>query len=308
MANEYVTQNVALKSSEAQQTIEFLDRQLPQLKRQLDDAEAKYNRFRNEKGTVNLSEEAKLILQQSVDSKTALLELQQRRVELRQRFTEKHPSVLALDKQIAAAENQSQSLGGKISGLPNLEQGALRLMRDVAVNTDLYTGLLNSAQQLRVLKAGKVGNVRVVDFAQDSEEPIKPKKALVIAMGVVLGAVFGVTTAFLRKAFFGGVENGDAIERATGLSIYATIPHSNEQQALDDAIRQGVKGFHILAHQNPADTTVESLRSLRTAIQFAMLEAENNVAMVTSPSPGVESHSLSPTLQRSLHLRVKRCC
>ncbi|MFM0417288.1 polysaccharide biosynthesis tyrosine autokinase [Paraburkholderia aromaticivorans] len=287
VASEYVTQNVALKSAEAQQTIEFLDRQLPQLKSQLDDAEAKYNRFRNEKGTVNLSEEAKLILQQSVDSNTALLELQQRRLELRQRFTEEHPSVVALDKQIAAAKGQAESLGGRISGLPNLEQGALRLMRDVAVDTDLYTGLLNSAQQLRVLKAGKVGNVRVVDFAQDSEEPIKPKKALVIAMGVVLGAIFGVTTAFVRKAFFGGVESGDAIERATGLPIYATIPHSDEQRALDDAVRRRVKGFHILAHQNPADTAVESLRSLRTAIQFAMLEAENNVAMVTSPSPSV---------------------
>ena len=55
--------------------------------------------------------------------------------------------------------------------LPDTEQTALRLLRDVRVNTELYTNLLNSAQQLRIAKAGQIGNVRVVDFAEARRRP-----------------------------------------------------------------------------------------------------------------------------------------
>ena len=48
----------------------FLEQQLPQMKKDLDAAETKYNALRNKRGTIDLSEEAKLILAQSVDAQT----------------------------------------------------------------------------------------------------------------------------------------------------------------------------------------------------------------------------------------------
>lgn len=296
LSAEYVKQNLDLKSADAAKTITFLEKQLPELKKELDEAEEKYNQFRNKSGTINLSEEAKLILQQSVDSKAALLDMEQKRLELAQRFTPSHPSVVALDSQIASAKEQVNALSSRIATLPNVEQSALRLMRDVAVDTDLYTGLLNNTQQLRVLKAGKVGNVRVVDYAQLSEKPVKPKKTIAIALGIVLGFVFGISAAFVRKSLRGGVESGDAIERATGLAVYAAIPHSEQQRRLNTAIGRHEGGLQILAAQCPDDVTVESLRSLRTSLQFAMLDAPNNIVVVTGPSPGVGKSFVSSNL------------
>ncbi|MGI4815686.1 MAG: polysaccharide biosynthesis tyrosine autokinase, partial [Janthinobacterium lividum] len=77
------------------------------------------------------------------------------------------------------------------------------------------------------------------------------------------------------------------IESATGLSVYSTIPFSPLQEAKSASIRAGARGITLLAQSNPQDPAIESLRSLRTALQFALLESNSNVVMMTGPTPGV---------------------
>ncbi|GAL22061.1 tyrosine-protein kinase Wzc [Vibrio maritimus] len=43
----------------------------------------------------------------------------------------------------------------------------------------------------------------------------------------------------------------------------------------------------LLAKVNPADLSIEALRGLRTSLHFAMLEAKNNIVMISGPAPGV---------------------
>ncbi|MFM0073999.1 polysaccharide biosynthesis tyrosine autokinase [Paraburkholderia sediminicola] len=306
IADEYVYQNVQLNTAETEKTLVFLDQQLPALKKELESSEERYNNFRNRSGTVSLSEEAKLVLQQSVDANATLLELKQKRMELLQRFNPASHNVATIDSQISAAQDQVGVLSHRITALPDLEQSALRLMRDVTVNTDLYTGLLNSAQQLKVLKAGKVGNVRIVDRAVQPEKPIRPKRPLVVALGVVLGLILGTVAAFINRAIVRGVEDGDVIERATGVSIFAAIPQSEQQSALENAMRKGEEGIFALANVRPDDPTIESVRSLRTSLQFAMLNSTNNIVVVTGPSPGVGKSFIGSNLAAVLATSGKR--
>src|SRR3546814_9743859 len=90
-----------------------------------------------------------------------------------------------LDRQIAAVKKEIAELSKKISTLPDLEQQLLTLMQDVKVNGELYVNLLNSAQQLRLVKEGKIGNVRVVDTAVVPGQPIKPQKALILSVALL---------------------------------------------------------------------------------------------------------------------------
>ena len=53
------------------------------------------------------------------------------------------------------------------------------------------------------------------------------------------------------------------------------------------AIKDKVGGSHVLAVVATQDPVVESLRSLRTALQFAMLDAANNIMLITGPTPGI---------------------
>jgi tyrosine-protein kinase Etk/Wzc len=288
VATAYVQQNIDRKSAQAEHTLEFLEQQLPVLRKQLDEAEDRYNNFRNQNGTVDLTEESRLLLQQIVDNKTKLVELAQQRIEMAQRFTSSHPAVIALDSQIASLEVQQAQLSKRVGALPDTEQSALRLLRDVRVNTQLYTNLLNNAQQLRILKAGQTGSVRVVDYAVAQIAPVKPKRPIVVALALLLGLIAGVATIFARNALFGGVEDSEEIERVLGLPVYATIPHSDAQARAEEEIRRSPRNANqVLAASAPNDVAIEGIRSLSTSLQFGLLETANNIIAITGPSPGV---------------------
>ncbi|ODV44002.1 tyrosine protein kinase [Cupriavidus sp. UYMMa02A] len=296
IGEEYVAQNIKRKAAEAEKSLVFLGDLLPQLKGELERAEVKYNEMRNKRNTFNLSEEGKVFLQENVMAETRLLELKQKRTELSTRFAASHPGVQAIDQQIAALNTKVTAMATRMKAFPNLEQDTLRLMRDVEVNNDLYVGLLNNMQQLKLVKAGKVGNVRLLDNAPVPEEAVKPKKGLVIALAAILGILIGVVVAFVRNALFGGITDSQDIEQHTGLSVYATVPLSTAQAFLTEEIRQRKRGNFVLAERNPNEPAIESLRSLRTALQFAMLDADNKRVLLTGPTPGVGKSFISANL------------
>ncbi|MCX7258655.1 MAG: polysaccharide biosynthesis tyrosine autokinase [Polaromonas sp.] len=287
VGTNYVRQNTERKSAEAEKSLDFLGGFLPQLKKQLEDSEAKFNQFRNQNGTFDLGAEGKNYLDTAVKLQGSLLELQQKRREQSAQFTAAHPVIQTLDAQIAAVSQEIAGLSSKVKTLPNTEQDLLRFTRDVKVNSELYLNLLTSSQQLRLVKEGKVGNVRVVDAPVVPEEPIKPKRAQILAISAVLGLLLGVGLAFLRNSLRPGIKDPSDIESATGLHVFATVPHSVEQDKLSKLIKGQVTGKHLLATLFPDDPCVESLRSLRTALQFAMLDARNNLVLFTGPTPGI---------------------
>ena len=67
----------------------------------------------------------------------------------------------------------------------------MRLSRDVAVNQELYTSLLNNVQELQLTKAGGQGGFQLVDPATPSMEPIGPKPAMQVALFGFLGLLAG---------------------------------------------------------------------------------------------------------------------
>lgn len=283
----YVRQNTERKSAEAEKSLEFLGGFLPQLKKQLEDSEVRFNQFRNQNGTFDLGTEGKSYLEMAVKLQGSLLELQQKRREQSAQFTPAHPAIQVLDAQISALSKEIAGLTGKVKTLPNIEQDLLRLTRDVKVNGELYLNLLTSSQQLRLVKEGKVGNVRVVDAPVVPERAIKPQRLQILAISGVLGLLLGMGLAFLRNSLRPGIKDPADIESATGLHVFATVPHSVEQDKLTKLVKSHAPGIHLLATTHPEDPGVESLRSLRTALQFAMLDARNNVVLFSGPTPGI---------------------
>jgi tyrosine-protein kinase Etk/Wzc len=287
IGRQYVQQNIERKAAEAEKTIAFLNVQLPQFKKQLDVSEDAYNKYRNQKGTIALDEEAKVALARGVDLQTKLVEAQQKKVELISRFTPVHPAIKTLDVQITSWQKEISDLNRQIKQLPSIQQDAIRLERDVKVNNDLYQQLRNTALQLQLVREGKIGNVRLIDPANLPEEPVQPKKTLAIGLALVFGLFAGITVSILRNSIFQGIRSAQEIESATGLNVYSTIPLSATQKLLAAQVHAKELGLHILAHSAPADLAIESLRSLRTALQFAMLEANNNTILITGATPNV---------------------
>lgn len=306
IGEQYVRQNIERKSADAAQSLSFLDVQMPQLKRQLEAAEDRYTEMRNRSQTVDLPEEAKLVLQQASESKTQLLLLQQKKDELSTRFNPAHPGIKAIDRQIAAMKVHQSGFETQIKRLPDMQQAVARLMLDVRVDTELYTALLNNAQQLQLVKAGKIGSVRLVDNAIVPEDPVKPKRPLVIGASLLLGLVAGIGVAFSRDLLFGGVSSPEEIERSTGLSVYATVPVTQSQRSLYRAIESRTRGAHLLARISPDDPAVESLRSFRTALRFSQVGSQAKVMLFTGAEPSAGKSFISVNLAAVLATAGKR--
>lgn len=299
IANIYVRINVDQKSAEAQKTLEFLDMQLPLIKDQLEVATTALNEYRLLKGSVDLTIETQSVLVGVVEKRTKITLLQQKRDELRRSFTPFHSTVVAIDKQIDRLQAQINKHNKKIAELPETQQVILRLSRDVNVSAELYTTLLNNSQTLKVAKAGTVGDVRVIDYAVLPIYPIKPKKTLIVTIALILGLVIGIVLAFIRKALNHGIEDPDYIEKHLNIPVYATVPHSEFQKKLHNQLKKDkphAKKLLVLALENNEDMAIESLRSLRTTLHFAFLEAKNNIIMITGPSPGIGKTFISTNL------------
>lgn len=281
----YLKQNVERRSAETQKTLGFLKAQLPELKDELEASEQRFNEFRRQNNTIDVSKESELLLMQSVSLKTTRMELEQKAAELKARFTDEYPLMTQINAQLAELTQENQKLEQRMTQIPEIQRLYLQLFRDVQVNTELYTSLLNSYQQLKVVKASEIGNVRVIDQAVKPMEPIKPKRSLVLMLAVLLGGFAGTALILLKNLLFsGGIKDGSLIESRLGLSILATVPRSVTQLKISRRFRRGEPD--LLADRDGEDMAIESLRSLRTVVHFASA-GRNNVILITGPSPSI---------------------
>lgn len=287
--NSYVAQNLAKKSAEKEQTLKFLDKQLPEIKEQLEQAEFKFNEFRNKNNTIDVNQESKLLIQQNIELAKTRLELEQKKAELSVRFTDEYPLLKQIDAQIDKVNERVAKDSRRLKKLPSIQQEYLKLYRDVEVNTQLYTNLLDSYQKLKIAKAGEVGNVRVIDKAIKPIEPIKPRKKIIVLLSLILGSFIGLALILLKKMFQNGIKDTSEIETKCHTSVLATIPRSESQRK----IFQNNKKHHLLYIENNEDMSLEALRSLRTTIHFSMLKAKNNILVVTGASPNIGKSFLS---------------
>lgn len=293
IVNNYLLQNVERKSEQAEKSLEFLRNQLPQVRAKLDDAENKLNAFRRQNESVDMSLEAKSALDSSVSVQSQLNELTFREAEVSQLFTKDHPTYRALLEKRKTLEGEQAQLNKKISQMPQTQQEILRLTRDVQAGQEIYMQLLNRQQELGISKASTVGDVRIIDNAETANAPVAPKKTLIIAASLLLGLVISVGLVLLKALLHHGIENPEQLEEL-GMNVYASVPLSEWQRKKDtEALaRRGHKvktdpHETLLALGNPTDLSIEAIRSLRTSLHFAMMEAKNNILMITGASPGI---------------------
>lgn len=282
----YSSQNIERSGAETGETLKFLNTQLPVLRSDLDKAELVFNQFRKQYGTVNISEESNLYLNQVSTIQNQKIQLEQKRSELAAKYTDNHPVMKQIDAEITSLNQNIKDLNATLKTLPDIQRRYVQLQRDVELQTQLYNNLLNTYQQLRVANAGEIGNVRVIDQAVLPKAAIKPQKELILVVGLFLGVFTGMLIAVIRNLIHTGVKDPLLIETQIGLPVYATVPRSAHQENRPWRIKKS-KYLPILSHFYTDDPTVESLRSLRTTLHFSMKDAANNRILITGPSPEI---------------------
>lgn len=301
VAKAYLMQNIRRMSAEAEKSLEFLEKQIPEIRDNLEKAEQKLNGYRLDSGSVDLTMETEQVLGRLVALEAKDNELLLQEKELGRLYTREHPAFRTLIQQQQAVRDEKNRLNEQVKGLPETQQEILRMTRDVQVNQEIYVQMLNKTQELKVVRAGTVGNVRIIDHAATALAPIKPKRGLIVTLSLVFGAMLGTGLVLMRAAFFRGIETPGQIEEA-GLPVYAAVPLSERQVSLPDLIRRKIRGPQgaskttVLGVADPSDLAIEALRSLRTSLHFAMMDADNHILMISGPSPDVGKSFISVNL------------
>lgn len=290
ITRNYLEQNVERKSAEAAKSLAFLAKQLPEVRAHLDDAENKLNAYRQDKDSVDLPLEAKSVLDSMVNIDAQLNELTFKEAEISKLYTKRHPAYRTLLEKRQTLEEEKAKLNNRVTAMPKTQQEIVRLTRDVESGQQVYMQLLNKQQELKITEASTVGDVRIVDPAITQPGVLKPKKALIILGSIILGLMLSIVGVLLRSLFNRGIESPQVLEE-NGISVYASIPLSEWQKSRDSVKTvKGVKRYkqsQLLAVGNPTDLAIEAVRSLRTSLHFAMMQAKNNVLMMTGVSPSI---------------------
>lgn len=300
IGNNYLAQNIARQAAQDAKSLELLNAQLPKVRSELDSAEDKLNQYRRQKDSVDLSLEAKSVLEQIVNVDNQLNELTFRESEVSQLFTKEHPTYKALMEKRKTLQDEKAKLNERVSAMPKTQQDILQLSRDVESGQAVYMQLLNRQQELNIAKSSAIGNVRIVDDAVAQPQPVKPKKVIVLLVGLLLGALISVSLVLLRVFLRRGIESPEELEEI-GINVYASIPVS-EALAKKNMQSNGWKKKNIneyqsfLAIENPADLAIEAIRGLRTSLHFAMMEARNNILMISGASPNAGKTFVSSNL------------
>ena len=287
IATSYLRQNVEQRNAEAQKTLEFLEKQLPDVKAQMDSSLLKFNTYRNKVGSVDIEAETKLILEKRNVLQQKLLDLQQKKQSAVRLFQPEHPTIKTLEDQENNLKRELASNYAATKKLPSTQQEVLKLTNEVDMTKIMYATMLNNIQQLKLVSAGEVGSVRIIDFAEQVIRPFKPKKVIIVAAALFFGMLFSAALIAIRRKLSNGVRDAALIERETGFSVYAKVPKGNPN---------GTKGTRPLAVVEPDDVAIESIRTLRSSLEFSMDEDSSPIIGVSGLIPGVGKSFISVNL------------
>jgi tyrosine-protein kinase Etk/Wzc len=176
-----------------------------------------------------------------------------------------------------------------LSKLPNKELQLARLLRAKEVGESVYRLLLMKHEEAKITEAGKIGNVRVIDPAQPPQFPIKPRKVLNFAIGLVVGLTLGVGLSFFLDSLDNSVKTVEDIEHNFELPVLGLIPAIHSEGGKNGRKNGGDEVARISAtlvtKYTPRSHVSEAYRSLRTNIQFSRIDDPLKTVVISSAAP-----------------------
>lgn len=293
----YVDQNQSRGSEETTKTIKFMETQIPLLKQKLEDSEAVFNNFREKSGTINIDQEASILVAENSQIDSQLNELKLKKADLTTYYTEEHPLVIQINDQIAVLNNRIQEIEDRVAGLPEIQREFLRLSEDTGINREIYLTMLKNYQQLKIVKAGQIGYARIIDMPISTYRTIAPKKQLIIMIATLSGIMLGLVLVFLKSLLRNTVKDPDRLEAKTGVPVIATVPRSPTLSRLS----KGKAPSRLLAYVDHNSLSYEAIKSLRTHLMFGMptegkAGQRARVILISGESPGVGKSFISANL------------
>ncbi|MBX3507666.1 MAG: polysaccharide biosynthesis tyrosine autokinase [Parvibaculum sp.] len=310
----------------SEQQLSELNAQLILARTALAEARAKYDRARQIRATGGSIESMADVVQSGTISslRQKQAELARELANLSSRYGPRHPEVVnaeaqrrdidiqigaeisriigSLQNNVSVAETRVASLQQslrEIRGETGEDSQAMiqlrELEREAAANRAVYESFLNRFKETSQQQDLQVPDSRVISPATAPLSPSYPRKALALAVALVLSAMLGVGLAFLLEHLDNGLGTGRDVEEALGLPHLVSIPLVPAEK--------GPGGKPLKPHeylvQKPLSAFSESLRSLRSALQLSNVDNPPKVILFTSALPNEGKTTTSVSFARA---------
>lgn len=282
IAQTYVRQNAERSAKQASQSLDFLESQIPELREALFASEANLNDLRSSRKTIDLQFETQSLLGRMVKIEEEIAGLEMSRRDLLRTLTQQHPRITIIDDRLKVLRADLGDLDRQTKTLPQGQKEVLRARREVEVNQAIYLELLNTQQELKVAEAGSVGNVFILDPAA-VWGPVAPRSLRILALSLLIGAALSSGLVLLWARFRRVINTPEDVDHLFSVPTLATVPASKHQRKLVRRKLTKRRRMPLLSQTHPDDPSIESLRSLRTALRFMVGSAKNNVVLVSGP-------------------------
>jgi capsular exopolysaccharide synthesis family protein len=251
----------------------------------------------------------------------SLVELENRRVDLALRRTERNADLAAVDARIVDIERQLRAMAEsyesglaleiraldgtlaqmrqRLATIPGEQVRYARLQRRASGIEDVYKMLTTRLKEAEVAEAVKLPNVRIVDAASLPYQASSPNVPLNLALGLIFGLMLGLTLALLREYWDSRLHERSEVEHVVGLPILAMIPSLRRpgpvvQVSMSGVGRSGAvlppKREHRSARAElETQISLEAFRALAVDLKFAGEELGNRglqTVAVTSSARG----------------------
>lgn len=186
---------------------------------------------------------------------------------------------VALEQSVAELAAQVERQSAELLQLEQLE-------REAAASRQIYEYFLGRLKEISVQQGIHRADSRLLSRATVPVAPSSPRKILIVAMALFLGAVGGAGTVLLREMRATGFRSMQDLELATGMTVLAQIPRA--------PVAKRRRLIRYLATK-PASAMAESVRNLRTSVMLSNVDNPPQVIMVTSslPAEGKTTQSLA---------------
>jgi len=211
------------------------------------------------------------------------------------RIMETEIDLLVLKTRKEVLESMREKYLKKIKALPEKETRLAELQREYDMASDIYKLLTEKYEEFKIEEARKVGNVRVIEYAETPSFPVKPKKKLSFALAFIGGIILGIIGITLVELIDTTVKDEADIEEITDIPVIGIIPHLENHKKGNGVLSITEK---LIVHYKPQSSISEAYKTLRANLDFIGTpdKGEGHTYLITSAIPQEGKSTISANL------------
>lgn len=216
VANTYIAKldevNKLLKSEQAKNNREFIEKRYQLNQHDLSSAENRLNLFQKKYNTVSLEDQTKAAIEIASNIKAQILADQVQLEVLGQTLPENHPDRINLKREIELLTEQLNDLNTgkskdyllpKFGAIPDLGLEYARLTRQLEVQNQIFMFLTQQYEEAKIKEAKNTPTLQVLDYGKKPEKKFKPSRARICIIGFVFALVFSVYYYYFKIRWYG---------------------------------------------------------------------------------------------------------